>query len=444
MKRKGWIRLLSTVVALMLPLSAMAQSAAIDLLQKAKTDNKEIVSTITFVPGATLAADQVVADLSAATSIRINKLAGGYGALALVLNGVDSVAVQLRIQTEGLYALSETLGDKPLYFAWEDLQKAANDAMKNNGAGDASMGEFGKGFMSGMQQGFAGMLANKDGVDAKPMTEAEVKQKITEAMGGDDSFVKWIETIEAKKVVTTGEFTVEGSDTADTKTEIVATKEDMASLYDVPYIQKQITAQIKASDSALTDDQAAAKTKETVDSIKTELMQSDATMPITVYTKGEELVGLELTFTGNFTTQTTSDATVTPEATAETTAEPAATEAVKHKIGMYMVCSKKTADTGKTYMFKMNASQDDVKKADLAGTFTYNDQNANGTLTAQDGNANPLMTMNLTANYADAAHTTGQFDVTVNDAGKATAIVVGLDQVTGDSTIDTALTDTSC
>ena len=38
MKRKGLVSFLSLLVALLLPLSAMAQSAALDLLSQAKTD----------------------------------------------------------------------------------------------------------------------------------------------------------------------------------------------------------------------------------------------------------------------------------------------------------------------------------------------------------------------------------------------------------------------
>ena len=72
MKRKGLVSFLSLLVALLLPLSAMAQSAALDLLSQAKTDGKEIVTTLTFEPGTTLAADQVVADMSAATAIRLS------------------------------------------------------------------------------------------------------------------------------------------------------------------------------------------------------------------------------------------------------------------------------------------------------------------------------------------------------------------------------------
>ena len=184
MKRKGWIRFLSVVAALMLPVSAMAQSAAMDWLTQANTDGKEVVTTITFEPGATLATDQMVADLSAATVIRINKLTGGYGAFAVVLKGVDSIAAQFHAATEGIFVQSETLGTQPLYFSWADITKGMTEAMSNSGMGDANMNSFSQGFM----QGFAGGKSMMDGTtEPTQLTKEQIYQKMTAAMGGDAS-----------------------------------------------------------------------------------------------------------------------------------------------------------------------------------------------------------------------------------------------------------------
>ena len=261
MKRKGLVRLLGIVLALMLPLSAMAQGSALDMLTQASAQGKEIVTTITFEPGQTLAANPVVADLSKATAIRVSKMGGGFGGFSLLLNGVDVMSAKLHVQEDGIYILSETLGEKPLYFSWEDVQKGMAEAMRSSGADQASIDSFNQSFMNGFRQGFAmGMAGASEGMKSfENLTDEQIKQKITESLGGDDSLVKWIETIEAKKVVTTGEFTLEGSDVADTKTELVVTKEDMAALYDVAYIQKQIATQIKAEDTSLTDEQVQAK-----------------------------------------------------------------------------------------------------------------------------------------------------------------------------------------
>lgn len=442
MKRKTWVRLLSCVVALMLPLSAMAQSAAIDLLKQAVTDGKEIVSTITFAPGTTLAADKAVADLSAAAAIRINKLPGGYGAFALVLSGVDTVSAQLRVETDGVYVQSETLGDKPLYFSWEDVNKGITEAMKSSGADQASIDQFTNGFTSALQQiTAAGAVTATEGTEAKPLTEEEIKQKITASMGGDEAFVKWMSAIEAKKVVTTGEFTLGDSDTADTKTEITLTKEDMASLYDVPYIQKQVTTQIKSQDATLTDEQAAAKTAETIATIKAEILKSDATMPITLYTKGENsLVAAEATLTGNFTKDVTMDATATTDAAAPT---PTVAEPTISKVNAYFMFTKKTADPAKTYNFKMSVTMDDKKQADVTGIFTHDGKTAAGSFNVINGDGKTLFVANGTADYSDAKHTTGTLDITASESQTPMAVLIAFDQVTGDKTIDTSLSISS-
>ena len=129
MKRKGLFRLLSFALALMLPLSALAQSAAIDLLEQAKKDGKEVVTTITFTPGQELASNAIVSEMSAATAIRLSKLPGGLGGLTISLQGVDVLTLLARVQADGLYLQSETLGKEPLYFSWEDVNKYITSSM---------------------------------------------------------------------------------------------------------------------------------------------------------------------------------------------------------------------------------------------------------------------------------------------------------------------------
>lgn len=436
MKRKGLVRLLSIVAALMLPLSAMAQGAAMDLLTQAKADGKEIVATLTFEPGATLAADQVVADLSAATAIRINKLAGGFGAFTLVLSGVDTVAAQLSVQADGLYVQSETLGDKPLFFSWEDLQKYMDEAMKSSGAGTG---------MAGFQQMMgAGLLKADETQPVEALTEDQIKQKITQAMGGDDSFVKWFEAIEAKKVVTKGEYTLDGSDVADTKTELTVTNADMVGLYDIAYIQKQMTAQIKAQDATLTDEQAEAKTKETVDQIKASIVKSEAVMPLVIYTSGEDnLVAVDLQMSATMQKSDGdiaygADLIVEPTATAaEATPTPAAEVYAKYDVSLLL--TKKTADAGKIYSMKVVANEDSQKVFGLTGALAFNDKVATGTLTAVNGKDEPKLVVDMNCDYTDAKHMTGDLAVTAYDAAGNNAVLLSADQTVGDASVDTAL-----
>lgn len=430
MKRKGWVRLLSCAVALMLPIGALAQSAAIDLLKDAKATGKEIVTTVTFEPGAVLAADKIVSDLSAATSIRLNKLPGGYGALSVALSGVDVVSAQLRVGADGLYVQSETLGEKPLYFSWEDLNKGMQEAMKSSGASQPGMEQFGSGFMSGIQQAMTASATA--GEDSMPMTEEEIKQRMIAAMGGDESFVNWISAIEARKVVTSGSFSVEGSDAADTKTELTLTANDLVSLFDVPFIQQKITEQLKANDSTLTDEQAATKTAEAVAAAKEKILASDMSMPIAIYTIGEEeIVALEMSMTGNFTKDGDS-VTMGTDTTATQNAETVKTAA-------NLLFTRTTTGEDKLYQFSMDASGNDKPVFGMKGTVNVNAQKLTSTLTVSDESAAPVIQLNLTCDYTDAKHVTGEFDAATLSADSPMAVVLGFDQTVGDASVDTAL-----
>lgn len=442
MKHKGWIRFLGLVLALLLPVSAMAQSAAMDLLEQANTDGKEIVTTITLEPGAMFASDQIVADLSAATAIRLNKLPGGYGAFAVVLSGVDVISAQMRMQPDGMYLQSETLGAKPLYVSWEDLNKLMTEAMKSSGQGNSD--QFAQGFMNGFQRGLmTGSMFSATDAEKETLTEAEIKQKMIEAMDGDDSFVKWLEAIESKKVVTKGEYQpTADSDPADTKTDLTVTAEDIANLYETSYIQKQIANQLKASDATLTDEQAAAKTVETVATIKEEVLKTGMTIPMTIYTKGEdEFVAMLMTMSGTFedTKGTTvvygTDASLQPTATESAT--PAAPETVKMSADVTL--SKKTADKAKQYTAKLNVYKDDAITADMNFLLTYDDQKASGSMTVLDHGKQQTFTMLLAADYTDAKHTTGELDIILPGESASNAIAIGFEQTVADSTIDTSL-----
>lgn len=446
MKRKGLVSFLSLLVALLLPLSAMAQSAALDLLSQAKTDGKEIVTTLTFEPGTTLAADQAVADMSAATAIRLMKLSGGYGGFALSLQGEDVLTAIGKLDPTGLYVLNSVLGDKPVYFSWQDLSATISDAMRQNGTDEASIQQFTQGFEQGIAAVAAGGMPMQSDT---AMTEEEIKQKIIASMGGDESFVNWINGIEAKKVTSQGEFTLGESDTADTKTEYLITKDDLTAMMDLPYIQQQMAKQIKQKDASLTDEQVTAQVADAVEQSKAKIAESNVQIPITVYTKGEdELVALEAKLSGLFTQSepdtatvnvSTDAATVTATTDATAATATAATPAAPAQVDVDLQLTRKTLDSGKLTTFKMNAAKDAAMVFDMIGTLTADDKAAAGTLSVMNDASVKVLQMDLSADYADAKNIGGALQVTVNDGQTQSAFVVGLKQAVADTTIDTAL-----
>ena len=118
------------------------------------------------------------------TSLRFLKLPGGYGAFAVALNSVDVLALQMHASDEGVYVQSEILGDKPLYFTVEDLQKGFADLMKNSGMDQQAMAQFNESFNQMMGAGLIMDVKSNEN-----LSEEEIKQKVFAAMGVDDAFI---------------------------------------------------------------------------------------------------------------------------------------------------------------------------------------------------------------------------------------------------------------
>lgn len=431
MNRKALTRLLSIALALLLPAAAMAQGATTDMLQQALADGQEIVTTITFEPGAALAGDTVVTDLSKVTALRLTGLSGGYGALTVSLSGKDVVSALFKATKDGLFAQSEVLGDQPAFVAWADVQKSVEDMMKNSNVPEAQINQFSQGFVAGIQQAIASGTTEAGQPTAAPFTKDDLRQALINGMNGDDSFVKWLDAMQAKGVVTKGEYTVEGADKADTKTELTVTAEDMASFYEIPYIRNQMQQQIRVSDSSLTEEQAAAKTQEAIDQIRTELTQAEATMPMTFYTQGEgdgaRLVAMDLDLTGSFTSTDTT--TGTSDFTTSTTRVGIAVEA------HYRAATK---DEGETHAFWMDAKQ--AGKTVLSANLTFDSKTATGGMNAVDEKGNGQFTIALTADYADPNHTVAELAlVTPATDTLPSTLLFSFERTVSDTAADMAL-----
>ncbi len=432
MKSKGILRLLSILVALLLlPFGALAQGAQKDMVAQAYQDGKEVVTTLTFTPGAAMGADQITTDLCAATALRLTSMSDGYGALTLVLSGTDVFSAKLRTETDGMYAESEVLGDKPLYFTWDDLESLITEAMQDSGADADTIASFTQGFTQGIEE-----MTLLGGQKTEDMTEEEVKQKIIEAMGGDESFVQWIDSIEAKQIVTKGEFTLGDSDVADTKTEMTLTTEDMNAMLDTQYMKDKVSQQIKLEDSTLTDEELAAKTEEAIAEAKAEMEASGFTMPVTVYTVGEDedFVAMQFDMTGNFTSEDINDGELLSEAgvTIDESDEP-------FKLDMTVKVIKKTLGTGTLYTLSVTATKDDESTVTMDGNLNVGDTACTGALTILDKDAQPALTLALTSDYTDPKHVTGSLEGTVVADEETTAFMLSMDKVVGDTTADTAL-----
>jgi hypothetical protein len=172
------------------------------------------------------------------------------------------------------------------------------DAMQESGADAETIAGFTQGFTQSIEE-----MTLLDGQKTENMTEEEMKQKIIEAMGGDDSLVQWINTVEAKQVVTKGEFTLGDSDVADTKTEMTLTAEDMNAMLDTQYVKDKMAQQLKLENSTMTEAELAAEVDKAIAEAKADMEASGIVMPITIYTVGEneDFVAMQFGMTGTFT-----------------------------------------------------------------------------------------------------------------------------------------------
>ncbi len=445
MKKKWLARLLSVTVALMLPFGAMAQSAAVDLLKQAKNDGKEIVTTVSFVPGAELAKDQAVSDLFSALALKFQSLGERTGSFAIALSGTDMMTVQLRATDDGFYVNSKELGDQSLFFSLADIQTGIAGMLKNSGMNEASITQFSEaigGALGEIAMNKGMMTANNNTM----MTTEQMKQKMLDAIGADATLTAWVNGIEAKKVVTKGSFTLGDSDTADTKTEITLTAEDINALYDTQFVKDKLLAQLKASDSTTTEQQA----EESLTKLKDAITKSGMTIPVTVYTNGEnDFVAMEYGMTGTFDnseiTMTTVDSTAVSatdstavSATDSATATPAPSVPVKMDIAAQLIT--KTTDSGKNYSFTMNVKKDDLAMATLTANLMNNLKGKyTGAFTLLGQDAKPMLTLALNADNSDVKNPTGELSGVANDGTKAYAFKLAFTQVVGDSTVDTAI-----
>ena len=399
MKHRYWARILCMLLVALLPVSALAAVPGVEMLEQARADGKEIVTTLSFVPGTALSADQAVADLSATTSLRIQTLPNGCSGLTLVMDNTDIATIQTRTDNDGLYVASTLLGEENLYLSWSDLLDLIGNALKESGA-------VGEDQLSMMKTNFDKLLAGGSAIPAATETEAvlteeDIYAQITKAMGGDEGYVNWIKEIRSHAVVTKGEYTGENRDTADTKTEMTITQDDYASLLDVPYFRNQAKQQLINSYTDLSSEEAEAKAEEEIVKMQAEIRAMTITVPVTIYTKGNnELVAVEVhaliveETTVETTTPTDTDAVTSTDTepldeieaalAASSDAEQSVSETTvkseSQTVTFDFAIEKRTLENGKTYHATMAAAEDDEPV--FSGEATLKHEDANWTLVA--------------------------------------------------------------
>ncbi|MDD3334520.1 MAG: hypothetical protein PHI98_03275 [Eubacteriales bacterium] len=290
MIRKVFTTLLCLLLALALPLSAMAAT--------------EVSFSVTL--GDALGAEAGLKDLFDALSLRLLK-GESSGLLGLSMEKEELLTLAVKADGEGVYVESAALGAKPLYFSKEELTDFAVSAAKQN----ADMDEENIAVIrQSIDQAFAyfdlmskGEQATASASEAVDETVSNEKlNEMLQAFSEDKALQSYITGIIDKVQVTDGDYTAENRDPATQKIDLTVTSEDLIKLADSTMVQGFLISASKEDGKTLTNEEAAAK-------LKTMLEALDYNAPITVYTadEGNTIVGMEVTATMKGTINTTDE-----------------------------------------------------------------------------------------------------------------------------------------
>ena len=333
-------KILSCIVALALLLSTAAG------LAEALPQQENVTFSITAGAGIKMMAAPI-ADLLDAISLQFQGIEGkDVGGFSLRLNKEDVLAISLRTLEDGLLISSKALYEKPVFFSTDDMMALVEEAMKAAESDPAMAAS-----VAQMQQVMAtGELPQAEAVDAialkgqdVDLSDPETRQAMIDATGGDDTFVKWMENVMSRMVETEGEFTGETHDTADKKTEVSLTEEDMASLFETTYVKQVMAQQLAAS--GLDEKELDA----TLAELAAEYRKMDVVMDMVILEKGEDIVSIYMPATITMPVEVV-EAMETEEATDATDATEAA-PAEPQVMTMELKYDRLTTDGNAAYTF---------------------------------------------------------------------------------------------
>lgn len=271
MIRKGLIFVVCLVLLLFSASAAMAEET-------------ETVTTITCELGTKLADYEPLGQILDIAAIRIHSLSDGYGALVLSLDGKDVLTNLVRVDEDGLYVLSDLLGESPHYFSWDDLMAYVESISESN-SDIESMSSFMNSDM------FEAMVSGS-------MSDEDYQAQMQEMMGIDDDMLAFINGIQESATVESGSFTLNGSDEANQKTMIALTSDEMQEFLDLPMMRQQLYNQEMVTSSGLTEDEINEAVEADLEEAKEILAESNMVVTVTMYEMDGEFVAMECQLTG--------------------------------------------------------------------------------------------------------------------------------------------------
>lgn len=296
MKKTLLTRLLCMLLITALPFVALAETTA-SAQQAAMQDQQKIV-TITLTPGEEMKQIPAIVDLCDSLAIQLRSLGKKTAGMSILLDEQAVFSANVRVDEAGIFIDSKEVYEKPLYFSQADLQNFMTEMMKSSGVDDATIAQFGQSISTSM---LAGMSAAESASDAQinksDLEDPEVRQAIINATGGDDSYLKFLEDLTSRMVVTEGEFTDADHDPATQKAELLVTQADIITVMDTTFMKNQIRSQLATENSSLTDAELDKKVADTIEEAKKELAEMDILMPVTVLSTEDKVVSMSMPIT---------------------------------------------------------------------------------------------------------------------------------------------------
>ncbi len=384
------------IVMIILVLALFASTTAI-------AEDTETVTTITCKPG-TLLSDDILNQICDTASIRIHSLSDGYGALVLSLGETDTLTNLFRVGEDGFYLQSDLLGEKPLYFNWEELSTLMMDQLQNNPDMEAFNTMMDPTMIQAMMSG--------------EITEDTDEETLKSMMSIDEETLNFINGIEESKTVETGTFSLEGSDTANQKSIVILEKEDLLKIFRLPMVREQMFKQLAMESPELTEEEINAQIDAQLAEIDDFITQSNLTLTVTLYTTDEDFVALEYVVSG------------TGEGTDGTPENGTAV----------LTVTKTTVEPGTFYQVKLHLVAGEEDYVPLDGSLYLSDEFISGKLLIYSAPETPTATISFNSDQSEADHVMGELDATITDesTGPMTAILV-FDQAKGENVTDTVL-----
>lgn len=281
MFRKILASILCLMLALALPLTSLA---ATDI-------------TFKIIPGAEMAsaAEEIKTIFD---SLQLRVVADEQsGLLALESTTGEVASAAIRADENGIYVASPFLGERVVYITLADIQRFMTDMMRESGASEEEIAEFEQAMaqitmptaaQNVTSTSITGMMAADDLGDLTP----------EQLYADDPAMLQFYQNMEAKMVVTEGDFTDAAHNPATAKTEVVMTSEDMMLIFDSEMV-KEIYGSM-AQSAGMTAD-------ELIQMVKDVFSQLDMTYNIVAYTNGDELCAMQMDMVmkGDVTLETT-------------------------------------------------------------------------------------------------------------------------------------------